>query len=87
MYVICVYVYIHLEWAHAHQYPSFAVHATGADGIIAREGAEEYSRMLPEVLPSGAVVEEQEIKGMLGGLSSHQSTPRDNQRWEFRKGW
>lgn len=35
----------------------------GADGIIAREGAEEYSRMLPEVLPTGAVVEEQEIKG------------------------
>lgn len=35
----------------------------GADGIIAREGAEEYSRMLPEVLPQGAVVEEQEIKG------------------------
>jgi hypothetical protein len=27
--------------------------------------------MLPEVLPTGAVVEEQEIKGTLGGLSSH----------------
>jgi len=31
--------------------------------IIAREGAEEYSRILPEVLPSGAVVEEEETKG------------------------
>lgn len=66
------YRYKCLEWVHAHQYPSFAVvDATGADGIIAREGAEEYSRMLPEVLPTGAVVEEQEIKGTLGGLSSH----------------
>lgn len=42
--------------------------------IIAREGAEEYSRILPEVLPSGAVVEEEETKGTLGakviGLAS-----------------
>lgn len=35
----------------------------GQDGLIAREGPEEYSRILPEVLPTGAVVEEQELKG------------------------
>ena len=50
-----------------HRLPS-SMPSPGADGIIAREGAEEYSRMLPEVLPTGAVVEEQEIKGTLGGL-------------------
>eukprot|EP00439_Symbiodinium_sp_Y106_P056673 s3839_g7.t5 len=33
------------------------------EGVIAREGPEEYCRILPEALPAGAVVEEQELKG------------------------
>ena len=53
--------------------PSLPWHRAGLE-IIAREGAEEYSRILPEVLPSGAVVEEEETKGNLGakviGLAS-----------------
>ena len=47
-------------------HPPFSPIRTAGLEIIAREGAEEYSRILPEVLPSGAVVEEQEIKGNLG---------------------
>ena len=49
----------------SHEKPSLPWHRAGLE-IIAREGAEEYSRILPEVLPSGAVVEEEETKGNLG---------------------